>query len=102
MKPLYYEIKDIVMNGFQCGVHAKGVKEALSIRFGRVKEYVWNYISSQKAMLGSLYDMLKDFISAFIEGIIGMFVGVFKKILRVLKEGVKIGMQAYSTLFGEE
>ena len=102
MKPLYYEIKDIVMNGFQNGVHAKGVKEALSIRFGRVKEYVWNYISSQKAMLGSLYDMLKDFISAFIEGIIGMFVGVFKKILRVLKEGVKIGMQAYSTLFGEE
>ena len=102
MKPLYYEIKDIVMNGFQCGVHAKGVKEAISIRFGRVKEYVWNYISSQKAMLGSLYDMLKDFISAFIEGIIGMFVGVFKKILRVLKEGVKIGMQAYSTLFGEE
>lgn len=102
MKPLYYEIKDIVMNGFQCGVHAKGVKEALSVRFGRVKEYVWNYISSQKAMLGSLYDMLKDFISAFIEGIIGMFVGVFKKILRVLKEGVKIGMQAYSTLFGEE
>ena len=102
MKPLYYEIQDIVMNGFQCGVHAKGVKEAISIRFGRVKEYVWNYISSQKAMLGSLYDMLKDFISAFIEGIIGMFVGVFKKILRVLKEGVKIGMQAYSTLFGEE
>lgn len=102
MKPLYYEIKDIVMNGFQNGVHAKGVKEALSVRFGRVKEYVWNYISSQKAMLGSLYDMLKDFISAFIEGIIGMFVGVFKKILRVLKEGVKIGMQAYSTLFGEE
>ena len=102
MKPLYYEIKDIVMNGFQCGVHAKGVKEALSIRFGRVKEYVWNYISSQKAMLGSLYDMLKDFISALIEGIIGMFVGVFKKILRVIKEGVKIGMQAYSTLFGEE
>ena len=102
MKPLYYEIKDIVMNGFLNGVHAKGVKEALSVRFGRVKEYVWNYISSQKAMLGSLYDMLKDFISAFIEGIIGMFVGVFKKILRVLKEGVKIGMQAYSTLFGEE
>ena len=102
MKPLYYEIQDIVMNGFQCGVHAKGVKEAISIRFGRVKEYVWNYISSQKAVLGSLYDMLKDFISAFIEGIIGMFVGVFKKILRVLKEGVKIGMQAYSTLFGEE
>lgn len=102
MKPLYYEIKDIVMNGFQCGVHAKGVKEALSIRFIRVKEYVWNYISSQKAMLGSFYDMLKDFISALIEGIIGMFVGVFKKILRVIKEGVKIGMQAYSTLFGEE
>lgn len=49
-------------------------------------------------MLGSAYDMLKDFISALIEGVIGMFVGVFKHILRVLKEGVKIGMQAYSVL----
>ena len=102
MKPLYFEIKDIVMNGLQNGVCANGFKEALSIRFGRIRKYVWNSISSQKALLGSVTDMLKDFISAFIEGIIGMFVGVFKKILRVLKEGVKIGMQAYSTLFGAE
>lgn len=102
MKPLYYEIKDIVMNGLQNGVCAKGFMEALSIRFGRIKKYVWNYISSQKVLLGSVTDMLKDFISAFIEGIIGMFVGIFKKILRVLKEGVKIGMQAYSMLFGAE
>lgn len=70
MKPLYFEIKDIVMNGLQNGVCAKGFKEALSIRFGRIKKYVWNYISSQKALLGSVTDMLKDFISAFIEGII--------------------------------
>jgi hypothetical protein len=102
MKPLYYEIKDIVMNGLQNGVCAKGFMEALSIIFGRIKKYVWNYISSQKVLLGSVTDMLKDFISAFIEGILGMFVGIFKKILRVLKEGVKIGMQAYSMLFGAE
>ena len=102
MKPLYYEIKDIVLNGFQNGVCANGFKEAISIRFTRIKNYVWSYISSAKEMLGSAMDMLKDFISALIEGVVGMFVGIFKKILRVLKEGIKIGMQAYSVLFGAE
>lgn len=102
LKPLYYEIKDMVLNGFQNGVCANGVMEAMQIRFSRIKNYVWNYISSKKEMLGSAYDMLKDFISALIEGVIGMFVGVFKHILRVLKEGVKIGMQAYSVLFGKD
>lgn len=102
LKPLYYEIKDMVMNGFLNGVCANGFREALSIRFSRIKNYVWNYISSAKEMLGAAMDLLKDFISALIEGVIGMFVGIFKKILRVLKEGVKIGMQAYSVLFGSE
>ncbi len=102
IKPLYYEIKDIVMNGFQNGVCANGFKQALSIRFGRIKNYVWNKISSLKEMLGSALDMLKEFISALIEGIIGMFVGIFKNILRVIKEGIKIGVQAFSILFGAD
>lgn len=102
IKPLYYEIKDIVMNGFQNGVCTNGFKQALSIRFGRIKKYVWNKISSLKEMLGSALDMLKNFISALVEGIIGMFVGIFKNILRVIKEGFKIGVQAFSILFGAD
>jgi hypothetical protein len=102
VKPLYYEIKDSIMNGFLTGVCANSIKEAITIRFSRVKNYVWSYLISIKDRLGTALDFIKDFISALIEGIIGMFVGVFKQVLRVLKEGVKIGMQAFSVLFGKE
>lgn len=102
MKPLYYEIKDSIMNGFQNGVCANSFKEAITIRFSRVKNYVWKYIISIKDKIGTALDLIKDFISTLIEGIIGMFVGVFKQVLRVLKEGVKVAMQAFSVLFGKD
>ena len=46
--------------------------------------------------------MLKNFLSALIEGLIGMFVGIFKQIFKVLKEGVKVFIQAWPILFGEK
>lgn len=102
IKPLYYEIKDSIMNGFQTGVCANSFKQAITIRFSRVKNYVWGYLISIKDKLGDALDLIKNFISSLVEGIIGMFVGVFKQVLRVLQEGVKIGMQAFSILFGNE
>ena len=36
------------------------------------------------------------------EGLLGMFVGIFKKIFRVLKEGIKVFMEAWPILFGKE
>lgn len=102
IKPLYYEIKDSIMNGFQTGVCANNFNQAITIRFSRVKNYVWGYLISIKDKLGDALDLIKNFISSLVEGIIGMFVGVFKQVLRVLKEGVKIGMQAFSILFGNE
>lgn len=101
-KPLYYEIKDGIINGFKEGVYAKTFKEACSIRFNRIKDYVWEQLKDLKHMLGSAMDMLKNFLSALIEGLIGMFVGIFKKIFKVLKEGVKVFVQAWPVLFGEQ
>ena len=46
-------------------------------------------------------DNLKNLISAILEGILGMFVGIFKHAFRIIKEGIKIMMQSYSVLFGE-
>ena len=101
IKPLYFEIKDGFVNGFKKGVNASTYKEAFSIRFVRVKDYVWKQLKDIKTELGNVLDFIKNFISALIEGIIGMFVGVFKQILRVLKEGIKAFMNAWPILFGK-
>jgi hypothetical protein len=102
LKPLYYEIKDGFINGFKDGVEAETYGQAFSIRFGRVKNYVWNHLKELKNLLGSALEMLKNFLTALIEGIIGMFVGIFKQILKVLKEGIKVFVQAWPILFGEQ
>lgn len=101
-KPLYYELKDGIIEGFKEGVCANNYKEAFTIRFNRVKDYVWSQLKDLKNILGSAMDFLKDFLSALIEGLIGMFVGILKKIFKVLKEGVKVFVQAWPVLFGEQ
>lgn len=101
-KPLYYEIKDGIIAGFKEGVCADTYKEAFTIRFNRVKEYVWGQLKDLKKVLGSAMDMLKNFLSALIEGLIGMFVGILKKLFKVLKEGVRVFIQAWPILFGEQ
>ncbi len=102
IKPLYYELKDGILYGFKEGVCVDTYKEAFRIRFNRIKEYVWKQILSLKSLLGSAMDMLKNFLSALIEGLLGMFVGIFKKIFKVLKEGVKVFVQTWPILFGEQ
>lgn len=100
IKPLYYEMKTSFLYGFKDGVNATSIKEAISIRFGRIKDYVWAQLCDLKNLLGSAMDMLKNFLSSIIEGIIGMLVGVLKKAFRVVKECLKIFVQSYSVLFG--
>lgn len=101
IKPVYYELKDSFINGFKEGVGATSFKEAFSIRFGRVKDYVWLQLTDIKHMLGSAMDIIKNLLSSIIEGIIGMFVGIFKKAFRIVKECIKIFVQSFSVLFGE-
>lgn len=101
IKPLYFEMKDSILNGFIEGVNVYTYKDAFSIRFGRVKEYVWNQISDLGNAFSSIMDNLKNLISAILEGILGMFVGIFKHAFRIIKDGIKIMMQSYSVLFGE-
>lgn len=67
IKPLYFEMKDSILNGFIEGVNAYTYKDAFSIRFGRVKEYVWNQISDLGNAFSSIMDNLKNLISAILE-----------------------------------
>ncbi len=99
LKPLYYEVKDIFVNGLEEGVGASSVSEALSIRFKRVKDYT---ISNVMEFIGSnLKSFILNLISSLIEGIISLFVGVFKQLLKVVKEGVKVAVESCKILFGE-
>lgn len=102
LKPLYYEVKDGFLYGFKEGVNATTYKEAFRIRFTRIKNYIYSQLCSLKNFLGNIMDALKCAVSALIEGLIGMFVGIFKKIFRLLKEGVKVFIEAWPVLFGKE
>ena len=65
VKPLYYELSDIVRNGLKNGVGADSFKEAMRIRFGRVKAYV---VENSKNFMGdNLTDFVKGFVSSLIE-----------------------------------
>lgn len=100
IKPLYYEISDIIRNGLQEGVGADSAVSAFKIRFGRVQKYVFDNAIS---FLGdNLLEFLKGFISSLVEGIINLFVGIFKQIFKLVKEGVRIFVQAGKVLFGKE
>lgn len=100
IKPLYYEVKDIVKYGMKDGVGASSVKEAFMIRFGRIKKYV---ISNAANFFGdSVLEFVKSFVSSLIEGVISLFVGIFKNVLKILKEGIRIFVQSAKVLFGSE
>lgn len=101
IKPLYFEMKDSFLYGFKEGITAHSYKEAFSIRFGRVKDYVWEQISDLDNVFSSVMSNLKNLISAILEGILGMFVGIFKQAFRLVKEGVKIMTQSFDVLFGK-
>lgn len=100
IKPLYYEIADIFNNGMKEGVNAETTMQAFKIRFGRVKDYV---IDNAWAFLGdNVWEFVKGFVSSLIEGIISLFVGIFKQVLKVVKEGIKVFVQAGKVLFGKQ
>lgn len=99
IKPLYYEISDIFRNGLEEGVRAESTMQAFKIRFGRVKKYV---LDNALSFLGSnVWEFVKAFISSLIEGIISLFVGIFKQIFKLVKEGVRVFVQAGKVLFGK-
>ena len=100
IKPLYFELKDMFKNGVAEGVNAPSTMAGLTFRFNRIKNYV---ITNAVSFLGnSGWDFVKGFISSFVEGIISLFVGMFKRILKLVKEGIKIFIQASKVLFGKD
>lgn len=100
IKPLYYEISDIVKNGMQEGVEATSTYEALKIRMTRLKNYVCDRIIP--LVEDNIKAFIVSFISSLIEGIISLFVGIFKQVLKLAKEGLKICAQSVNIIFGKD
>lgn len=99
LKPLYWELKDSFKNGFRKGVNAASGAEAIRVRFGRIKSYLAKHA---KEFLGDgVWEFIKGFVSSLIEGIIGLFVGMFRSVLKVIKEGIRIFIQASKILWGK-
>lgn len=96
LKPIYFELRDIIKNGFSKGA---SFVEAIKIRFTRVKNYVMKNL--KKLVGNSFIDFIKNFISSFIEGLIGLFVGVLKQAWKLLKEGIKLFVETAGVLFGK-
>lgn len=96
LKPLYYELKDAIKNGFNIGVD---FVESLKIRFTRVKNYVVDNFLKQ--ITSNLWDFIKNFISIFLESLINLFVGIFKKALKLIKECFKLFVESTKVLFGK-
>ena len=72
---------------------------AIKYRFGRVKNYL---VKHAKEFLGdSIWEFIKGFVSALIEGIIGLFVGIFRSVFKLIKEGIRIFVQAAKILWGK-
>lgn len=91
IKPLYYELKDCLVQGIERGVNAKSFKSALSIRMNRMKTHI--LAQAGTSLKDGMFSFIKNFISMLLEGIVNCFVGVFKNIVRMIKEGIKILMQ---------
>jgi hypothetical protein len=82
------------------GVGAETTRQALAIRFGRLKEFV---VSHAASFFGdNVWGFVKGFVSSLVEGFISLFVGVFKQILKLIKEGIRIFTQAGKVLFGKD
>lgn len=100
IKPLYYELSDIIKNGMKEGVGATSTTEALKIRMTRLKNYVFDRIIP--LIEDNLKAFIISFISSLIEGIISLFVGIFKQVLKLAKEGLKICAQSVKIIFGKD
>ena len=99
LKPLYWELKDSFRNGFRNGVRVDSGVAAIRIRFGRIKNYLAEHA---KEFLGDgVWEFIKGFVSSLIEGIIGLFVGMFRSVLKLIKEGIRIFIQAAKVLWGK-
>lgn len=85
IKPIFYELSDSIQNGFEKGVEAKSLSEAIKRRFSRIWYYLCQVILP--TLKGAVKDFFQNFSKILIEGVLGLVTGIFKNVLKILSEG---------------
>lgn len=107
IKPLFYEMKDILTYGIEQGVKIKGKIKAIKYRIKRFGNYVLECIVHMiedmeiSKIKDFLINMFKEIVSNICEVIINCFVGFFKSIVKIMKEGIKVFCKSYEVCFGK-
>jgi hypothetical protein len=96
IKPIFHELSDSIKNGFEQGVGATDLLEAITIRFTRVFDYLKKVIIP--TLKGAVKDLFQNISKILIEGILGLVTGIFKSILKVLSEGFSAIISAVKIL----
>jgi hypothetical protein len=92
ISPIWYEIKDIAMNGVCHGLNTDDYCVATGLRLKRVFMYII------KRLPGLIRDLFKDIGRMLYDLILSIVTSLFKKFLFVIKEGFKILIQAFRIL----
>jgi hypothetical protein len=92
MKPIYFEITDIVKNGVKYGVNADSFSDALRARFNRVIKFYKNQI------FPFIEDAIKDFfdnvVTNFFTALGGIITSLLAKSLSIVVKGFKSIVEA--------
>ena len=100
IKPVYYEMKDCIVNGIKEPVGIDDLGGALAFRLGRVKNYVVTNLA--KIGIGGITDLIKSVVSSLVQGIVNLFFGMLKTMLQIIKDGIGIAISAVKILASKE
>lgn len=100
IKPIFYELMDSFENGFEIGVKASSLGEAIKIRFSRIMSYLREAILP--TLKGAVNGFFNNISKVLIEGIIGLVEGLFKSVMRIISEGFSAMISALKVLSSKD
>ncbi|TYL46654.1 hypothetical protein [Marinomonas sp. IMCC 4694] len=100
MKPLYFEITDIVKNGVKYGVDGDSFSSALKARFKRIIKFY------KKQIVPYIKDAIKDFfdniVTNFFTALGGIVISLLTKSLSIIVKGFKSIVEAIRIAFSND
>lgn len=96
LKPLYFEISDMVKNGVAANTVHQDTLGAFKERMDRAKDYVLNNLQSD--FFKELKKFISNFVNFVVNAIFQAFVGLLRSFLSIITRGIKALCDAFKTL----
>lgn len=100
IKPVYFEMKDCIVNGIKEPVGVDDLGGALAYRLSRVKNHVVSNLT--RIGIDGFTDLIKSIVSSLVQGIVNLFFGMLKTFLQIIKDGIGIAISAVKILSSKE